>query len=306
MREYVGPVVLTLAMTAGLAAAITAADQRTFATPEDAVHALVDAVKAGNLDDVIAIFGPEGQALVDTSDPATARRNREVFVAAVAERWRIEPADARHRTLIIGNEDWPFPVPLVNTGKSWRFDTAAGREEVLARRIGQNELGAIATCHAYVAAQHRYARDAHDGKAAGLYASSLRSDPGRQNGLFWAAVHGGPRSPLGDLVADAAAEGRDISTPASAPVPFHGYYFRILTAQGAHAAGGARSYVVNGELAGGFALVAWPAQYDATGVMTFIVNQDGRVRQKDLGPETGRRVATITAYDPDASWQDVH
>jgi hypothetical protein len=306
MREYVIPVALTFAMMAGLPNLTSAAEQRTFATPEDAVHALVDAVKAGNLDEVIAIFGAEGQALVDTSDPATARRNREVFVAAVAERWRLDAADARHRTLIIGNEDWPFPVPLVNTGKSWRFDTAAGKEEVLARRIGQNELGAIATCHAYVAAQHRYARDGHDGKSAGLYASSLRSDPGRQNGLFWHAAHGEPLSPLGDLVADAAAEGRDISRTAAAPIPFHGYYFRILTSQGAHATGGTRSYLVNGELAGGFALVAWPAQYDATGVMTFIVNQDGIVRQKDLGPDTGRRVATITAYDPDASWQGVH
>jgi hypothetical protein len=306
MREFAIPVALTFALMAGPPTVTSAAEQRTFPTPEDAVHALVDAVKAGNLDEVIAIFGPEGQALVDTSDPATARRNREVFVAAMAERWRLEAGDARHRTLIIGNEDWPFPVPLVTAGKSWRFDTGAGKEEVLARRIGQNELGAIATCRAYVGAQLRYARDGHDGKSAGLYASSLRSDPGRQNGLFWQSAHGEPRSPLGDLVADAAAEGRQISQATSAPLPFHGYYFRILSAQGAHASGGARSYVVNGELAGGFALVAWPAQYDATGVMTFIVNQDGIVRQKDLGPDTGRRVETMTAYDPDASWQDVH
>lgn len=275
----------------------------TFATPEAAVKALQDAVSSGKLDAVIAIFGTDGQALADASDPETGKRNREVFLAAIAEKWHLVNAGTNRKTLVIGNEDWPFPVPLVKKGTSWQFDTAAGKEEVLARRIGNNEIAAIDTCRAYVAAQRRYARDAHDGKPAGLYATAFSSTPGRQDGLFWPTTHGQKPSPLGDLVAKAAADRADSSrTPGS---PFQGYYFRILTAQGAHATGGAKSYVVDGNLSGGFALVAWPAQYDATGVMTFIVNQDGIVRQKDLGPATATSAAKIAAYDPDPSWHVV-
>jgi hypothetical protein len=295
---------VTAVVAAGPVSSARAVDQRTFATPEDGVRALVDALKSGKLDQVIAIFGPDGQALVDSSDVATARRNREVFIAAVAERWGLETVDATHRTLIIGNEDWPFPVPLVLTGGAWRFDTAAGKEEVLSRRIGRNELAVIAACREYVAAQRRYALEGHDGKPSGLYAAAFRSDPGKRNGLYWPAVRGEERSPLGDLVADAAAEGRDLERAATPSSPFHGYYFKILTAQGPHARGGARSYLVNSELAGGFALVAWPAQYDATGVMTFLINQEAVIRQKNLGRDTPRARA-MTAYDPDASWQEV-
>ena len=295
----------SIVVTLALACVVSAADApRSYATPEDAVRALTDAVKAGKLDEVIAIFGTEGQALAESSDPATGRQNREVFVAAVAEQWHLVDAGANRKTLVIGNEEWPFPVPIRKVGARWQFDTAAGKEEVLARRIGRNELAAIATCRTYVAAQRRYAREGRDGKPAGLYAVKFHSDPGRQNGLYWPVRRGQPRSPLGDLVAQAAEEG-DTLEGRQAPSPFHGYYFRMLTAQGAHAAGGARSYVVDGQLSGGFALVAWPAQYDATGVMTFLVNQDGIVRQKDLGSDTAKSVAAITRYDPDASWHVV-
>jgi len=192
-------------------------------------------------------------------------------------------------------------VPIVKGADGWRFDTAAGKEEVLARRIGRNELDVIATCHAYVAAQRRYAQQAHDGKPAGIHATKFQSDPGKENGLYWPAAHGQKRSPLGDLVAEAAAEGRSRSEPS----PFHGYYFKILTGQGRAASGGARSYLVKGEMSGGFALVAWPAQYDATGVMTFIVNQDGIVRERDLGAQTDAIARKMTVYDPDASWLTV-
>ncbi len=195
-------------------------------------------------------------------------------------------------------------MPIAKSGARWRFDTAAGKEEVIARRIGRNELAAIATCRGYVIAQRRYARDGHDGKPAGVYARTFNSDPGRRNGLYWQPVHGEPRSPLGDLVADAAPE-HATGGSGREPTPFQGYYFRILTAQGPHAPGGASSYLVNDELTRGFALVAWPAQYDVTGVMTFVVNQDGVVRQKDLGPQTAASVAAMTRYDPDASWQTV-
>ena len=256
---------------------------RSFATPEDAVRALTAAVKAGNLPEVIAIFGPEGQALIDSSDAAAARRSREIFTAAVAERWHLENGAAGSRVLVIGNEDWPFPVPLVHDTDGWRFDTGAGKEEILARRIGRNELAAIFTCRAYVEAQHVYAARPHDDQPAGRYAVKFRSDPGRHNGLYWPAGHGEKLSPLGDLVAQAEQEGRSLGREA-APAPFHGYFFRILPAEG------------------GFALIAWPAQYDATGVMTFVVSHEGTVREKDLGPETDAAARAITAYKPDDSW----
>ena len=295
---------MCMALTAhSLIVAAQGPAQRTFATPEDAVRGLMEAVKAGNIDEMRAIFGPEGQELIASSDEATARSNREVFTVAAAEGWRLIDQGPNRKALIVGNEAWPFPVPLVKSGKSWRFDSAAGKEEVLARRIGRNELAVIGICRAFVAAQHRYAQQGHDGKREGLFASTVRSDPGKQNGLYWPAAKGQPRSPLGDLVAQAWEEGRQIGTDQR--TPFHGYYFKGLAAQGSAAPGGAKSYVVNGELSGGFALVAWPAQYDASGIMTFIVNQDGTVHEKDLGAKTDATVAAMTAYNPDASWRRV-
>jgi hypothetical protein len=280
--------------------------QRTFSSPEDAANALDQAVKSGNLDAVKAIFGPDSAAIVDSSDPETARRNQGVFAAAFAERWRLEPqSGGAGRVLVIGNEEWPFPIPLVAEGKQWRFDTAAGREEILDRRIGRNEIAAIRICSTYVAAQRLYARSGHDGRQAGIYAAAFRSAPGTQSGLYWPAGRHEPRSPLGDLVAEAAAEGKPIGGAGAEPAPFHGYYFRILTAQGNAAPGGARTYLQNGGLSGGFALVAWPAHYDVTGVMTFIVNQDGVVHEKDLGPETDRTARQMAAYDPDPTWSPI-
>jgi hypothetical protein len=278
--------------------------QRTFATPEEAVNALREVTKAGKLDDLLLIFGPDSQELVGSADPATARQNREIFTAATAEKWRLDSRDANHKTLVIGNEDWPFPVPLVKDAKGWRFDTAAGKEEVIDRRIGRNELAAIGTCHTYVSAQRRYAQQGHDGKPAGLFARSFTSDAGKQNGLYWPSAPQQPISPLGDLVAEAAQEGRTLGTGGK-PTPFHGYYFKILTGQGAAASGGAKSYLINDELSGGYALVAWPAQYDSSGVMTFVVNQDGVVFQKDLGPQTATEAAAMTVYNPASSWQRV-
>ena len=276
--------------------------QRTFNTPEEAVRALVDATKAKDLDQVISIFGNDGRELADSSDQATARRNREVFTAAAAERWQLVDQQDGSKVLVIGNESWPFPVPLVKDQAGWRFDTAAGKEEVVARRIGRNELAAIRICRTYVDAQRIYAQRGHDGQPAGLYAKAFRSDQGRQNGLFWHSARGEKRSPLGDLVAQAAEEGTDLAKSGAPPSPFHGYYFKILTAQGAAAPGGARDYIVDGKLSGGFALVAWPAQYDVTGIMTFIVNQDGVVYQKDLGPKTTQLANAMKLYNPDQTW----
>jgi hypothetical protein len=297
---------VTVLLLLGLTSASCARQpqERRFATPEEAVAALIASAKAGDLDEVLALFGPEGKELVASSDPETARKNRDVFEVATSERWRLADLRPDAKELIVGNEDWPFPVPIVKDAGGWRFDTAAGKEEILARRIGRNELAVIGTCHAYVTAQRLFAKNGHDGKPAGLYAVAFRSDPGKQNGLYWPAAKGAKRSPLGDLVAEAATDGRGLEENRP-PAPFHGYLFRILTAQGSKVPGGAKSYVVNGNLSGGFALVAWPAQYDASGVMTFVINQSGVVWQKDLGPETAKTVAAMKAYDPDASWTEV-
>ncbi len=262
--------------------------QRTFQTPEEAAQALNDAAKAQGNDGLMAIFGGDVKDLVDASDPTRSRRSRQVFNVAFKEGWRWIDQGTNGKTLVIGHESWPFPVPLVKEGNAWRFDTAVGKEEVIARRIGRNELAVIRLCQTYVKAQQLYARESHDGKPARLYATTLRSTAGQQNGLYWRAALGQKASPLGDLVAEASAEGRDLTQ--AQPSPFHGYYFRILTAQGPAAPGGAKNYITQDRMSGGFALVAWPAQYDATGVMTFIVNQDGSVRQKDLVRErTPRR-----------------
>ncbi len=278
---------------------------RVFASPEEAVKALFDTVKKGDVDGMLALFGTDGKELIASSDPAAARQNRQVFTVAAREQWRLEDAAPDRKTLVVGYEEWPFPVPLVKSAQGWQFDTAAGKEEVLARRIGRNELSAIATIRAYVGAQQRYAAQGHDGKQPGVYAGKFRSDPGKENGLYWPAGKGQKRSPLGDLVAEAAAEGRPVGGTTPQPTGFHGYYFKILTAQGKAAPGGAKNYVVKGDMTAGFALVAWPAQYDLTGVMTFVVNQDGSVRQKDLGPDTDAAARKMTAYNPDASWQEV-
>ena len=278
---------------------------RTFSSPEEAVQALIAAAKSGKRDEIIAIFGPDGQELADSSDPTTGRRNLQTFTAAAKERWHLTDNGADTKVLVIGNEDWPFPVPLTKDARGWRFDTAAGKEEVLARRIGRNELAVVRVAETYVAAQRLYARSGHDGQPAGLYARKLASDSGRQNGLYWQAKHGEKRSPLGDLVAQAAAEGTTLNTTGSSPSPFHGYYFKILTAQGPAAPGGARAYLVGGRMSGGFALVAWPAQYDVTGVMTFIINHDGILSEKDLGTGTDAAARSMALYDPDPSWTAV-
>jgi hypothetical protein len=280
------------------------AGPRTFATPEEATRALIDTVRANDLNGLLALFGPQSQELVDTSDQATGRRNREVFVAAVEEGFRLADKGPDRKELVLGNEEWPFPVPLVRGAAGWSFDAASGREEILNRRIGRNELAVIRIVQQYVAAQRAYAMTAHDGKRAGLFARRIGSDPGRQNGLYWAASRGEPRSPLGVLTAQAAEEAyrrRD----GEGPSPFHGYYFRILESQGKAAKGGAADYVVNGEMSGGFALVAWPVHYGASGVMTFIVNQDGVAYEKDLGKATPTAVKAITRYDPDQTWRPV-
>lgn len=269
-----------LAVTATLSCRSTSVGPQTFASPEDAAKALIAVAKRGTLDDLMKLLGPEAQPLVDSSDPQAARQNRQVFVVAAAEGWRLDDNGADGKLLIVGHESWPFPVPLVKREGRWLFDTAAGVEEVLARRVGRNELAVISACRTYVLAQRVYASRGHDGKPAGLYATALRSDPGRHNGLYWPVSRGEKRSPLGDLIAQAAEDGK---------LPFHGYRFKIVKSPDAS----------------GVALLAWPATYDATGVMTFVVSLDGTVREKDLGSETDRTVGGMNVYAVDATWQVV-
>jgi hypothetical protein len=299
-----------LLLAAGVAVTVTlgvlpscsrAPEAQTFASAREAAQALRAATDDQAGDRMRAIFGPEAGELLDTADPVAARRNRQVFAAAFDEHWELVD-DGPATTLVVGHESWPFPVPLVKDGARWRFDTAAGLEEVIARRIGRNELSAIQVSRAYVVAQRLYARRDHDGVPAGTYAMKLRSDAGRQNGLYWPAGRGENRSPIGELLAKASS---DRVSASDAPGPFHGYLFRILTGQGPSADGGARSYVEGGRMSGGFALVAWPATYDVTGVMTFIVNHDGRVYQRDLGPSTGAVASAMKTFDPDANWSAV-
>jgi hypothetical protein len=277
--------------------------QAKFATPEAAAAALLQAFKTEDMEKMEAIFGRGGIEAVASGDPVSDRHDREVIALAMEQSWRWAPHGADGKELIIGDEQWPFPIPLVRTGNDWRFDTEAGKEEVLARRIGGNELEAISVCRDYVGMQKEYAGQPRDGKPAGLFAQRLRSSPGRQDGLFWQAKRGERRSPLGGLVAEAEAEGYDRSKPESSP--FRGYRFRILTAQGTAAPGGKKSYVVNGDMSGGFALLAYPAKYGFSGVMTFVVGQDGVVYQKELGKDTAAQAARLTEYNPDESWTSV-
>jgi hypothetical protein len=277
--------------------------QMRFSTPEDAAVALVDAAKAANDQGLRALFGPEGDPVLHSGDPVMDQMSRDVFLVAYAEQASLMTVSATREVLYIGFEYWPFPVPLVKDDKGWRFDTAAGAQEILFRRIGRNELTTIGVCQAYVDAQKEYAADAHDGVAAGAYAQKIASTPGKQDGLYWKSKDSEQLSPLGEFAADAAAEG--YGPPAGQGTPFHGYYFRILTSADKSAAGDAGNYIVNGAMRGGFALIARPAVYDSSGVMTFIVNQDGVVYQKDLGPQTPKMAAAISRFNPDLGWQKV-
>jgi hypothetical protein len=277
------------------------AQQKNFATPEDAVVALVDATKADDTRALRSLFGADGDKVIASGDPVMDQRGREVFLVAYGERAALMTVDPSREILYIGNEDWPFPIPLVKENQAWRFDTAAGAQEILYRRIGRNELTTIRVCQAYVDAQQEYAGKAHDGKAVGVYAQKIASTAGRHDGLYWKSDDPEQLSPLGDFAAEAAAEGYPHG--AGQTTPYHGYYFRILTSEGP--ASGGRSYLINGQMRNGFALIAYPAVYGVSGVMSFIVNQDSQVYEKDLGPTTSTVAAGIDRYDPSSGWTKV-
>jgi len=278
--------------------------QESFATPDDALKAVVDDLKADNLTDLVKIFGPAIEPILNSGDPVADQNARERFVAAAETNHRFDGSGDKI-TLIIGKDDWPFPIPLKKVGERWQFDTAEGKEEILDRRIGENELSTIQTMLAYVDAQGDYADFQRQRRGTPEYAPRLLSTPGKMDGLYWPAQMGEPQSPLGPLVATARAAGYRRSAKTEEPSPYHGYLFQVLTAQGANAPGGAIDYIVNGRMIGGFGLVAWPARYGDSGVMTFIVNHDDVVYQKNLGPQTARLAPVISRFDPDPSWQKV-
>jgi hypothetical protein len=276
----------------------TAETQRRFATPDAAARALAAAVRNPDpAKHLLKVLGPEGEEIVSSGDPVDDAAARKRFAAALGARMRVEQSDDGAMAILhVGRDDWPFPIPIVRDTEGWRFDTAAGKEELLNRRIGRNELAAIAVCRAYVDAQKEFAERSH------TYARSFRSTPGKQDGLYWETT-GADESPFGPLVATAATEGYRVPAEADASrAPYHGYFFRILDAQGAHAPGGAKSYVKDDRMSGGFALVAWPAERGSSGIMTFIVGPQGVVFQKDLGDGTAEAAKAITTFDPDRSW----
>jgi hypothetical protein len=273
--------------------------QEQFNTPDAAVDALVSAARSGDAKAIVAVLGPDGNAIVSSGDPVADSNTREKFVAAYDVKHAIEPEGDGTQTLIIGDDDWPFPIPLVNKGGEWQFDTGAGLDEILRRRVGRNELSAIEVARAYVQAQNEYAELDPAGLGRGVYAQRIVSHPGKKDGLYWPTAEGQPPSPLGELAAQASAEGYKAG---KASIPYHGYYYRILTRQGADASGGAYDYLVKGKMRGGFALLAFPAEYGNSGIMTFMVNHDGKVFQKDLGPQTAKLARRIESFAPDQTW----
>ncbi len=285
---------------------LVAALEQRFDSPQAAVDALKTAVEARDTNALHAIFGPEAHALV-SADVVQAAQARQAFVSRLKEKVTLVPDGQSKELLQLGTDNWPFPIPLIKQEGQWFFDTVAGKQEILDRRIGADELGAIHVCLAYVEAQREYASQDRNGDEVLEYAQHLRSTPGTHDGLYWSTRTGDELSPLGPLVAQAWFEGyrRKARILTEAQSPYHGYYFKILTRQGKHAPGGKYNDIINGHMIAGFALVAWPAQWDNTGVMTFIVNQQGKVFQKNLGPKTSRIASSMTTYDPDKSWTPV-
>jgi hypothetical protein len=269
-----------------------------FATPEAAVAALVAALEKDDTAALAGLLGPGTQELLSSGDAVADKTDRAEFLAQYKAKHSIA-ADGDRMMLSVGDNAWPMPIPLVQRDGKWVWDGAAGADEIIYRRVGENELGAIDVMYGYVNAQNAYASEGRDGDPAGIYALKLISDAGLHNGLYWPTAEGETPSPAGPFVAAAAAEGY---AAGAGRVPYHGYYYRLLYAQGPNANGGAREYFKDGLLTEGFAGIAWPADYGSSGVMTFIVNQDGVVFQKDLGEDTATLVEGIKSFDPDASW----
>ena len=275
--------------------------QRGFATPELAAEAMAAAAHSDDAHALLQVLGPDGEKVVQSGDPVADHEGRQRFARAYDTAHHIESQGADAYTLVIGPENWPLPIPIVRSGDTWHFDTAASVQKILDRRVGRNELNVIEVCRAYVEAQREYASVDRLGDGRHEYARHFESTAGRHDGLYWEPAPGQEESPLGPLVVKARAEGYTDESGIR-PAPYHGYFYKILTRQGARAPGGAKDYLVDGHMTGGFALVAFPARWGDSGIMTFIVNQDGIVFEKNLGPDTESAARAIDEYDPDASW----
>jgi hypothetical protein len=286
--------------------ALLAAQEQRFASSDDAVKALTAAADNKDTNALNTIFGPEAHNLI-SADPVQASNGLAKFSRRISERVASVPKSDSKIELNIGYDAWPFPIPLVKDNGQWFFDTAAGQEEILNRRVGRNELDMIRVCNAYVEAQRQYAGVDRMGDGVMQYAQHLRSTPGSHDGLYWHAEPGEDASPLGPLIAAARGEGytHQSKIMTETQVPYHGYYFKVLTRQGRHAPGGKYDYIINGHMVAGFALVAWPAEWGNSGVMTFIVNQEGKVHEANLGPRTASIALKMTAYDPNSDWKSV-
>jgi hypothetical protein len=295
-----------VAMLLGLALSPAFAEDaavKTFPSYKAAVAAFVTAVTANDEVAVTSMIGAKAQDLLTSGDAVQDENARQSFLARYKEAHALVRKDPDKVLLTVGKSAWELPFPIVRVDGAWRFDADAGAQELVYRRIGQNELDAIKVCRALYEAQKSYAASAHDGNPSGLYAQRFRSDPGTQNGLYWDAKPGEPESPAGALVAQATSEGYGATPDSGKPTPFHGYYYRIIKSQGAHARGGAKEYVQDGKMNGGFAIVAYPAEYRGSGVMTFIVSARGRVYEKDLSANSDQQATSLEVFDPDSSWK---
>jgi hypothetical protein len=300
LSRIILPAALAFAPLAG--ATFSAHAQQKFKSPDEAVTVFVAAVRADDLRDMIRILGPEGRDIVVSGDPVADQTARAAFLIAYDLKHQIVKEGEDRADLVIGKNDWQLPIPLVQKSGAWQFDAVSGRREVLLRRIGRNELAAIQTALAYVDAQNDYASMNPEGQKVDTYAQRIVSSPGKKDGLYWPAGANESQSPLGEAFASATIQGYRTGAE---PIPYHGYYYKVLTTQGPHAPGGAMNYVVKGNMIGGFGLLAYPAEYGNSGVMSFIVNHAGVVLQRDLGPNTARIASRMTAFDPDPSWRQV-
>ena len=316
VSQIVRQAIVTLLLVAGGSASAPAAfqageprpaqtpQQKTFQAPEQAVAALIESLRTNDKTEMAAVLGPGSERVISSGDPYADEIQLHKFLDAYDSKHALVQ-EGGHVILDVGPNDWPLPIPLVKTGEGWRFDTEAGAQEVINRRIGRNEIGAIRTCLAYVDAQQDYFDLFKQVTGQGAYAQRLVSSRGNYDGLYWPPAEGIPSSPLEPLVSRAIEEGYPGETVGGKPTPYYGYFYRILTAQGPNAPEGAMSYIQNGKMTRGFALLAWPASYGNSGVMTFEVNQDGIVFQKDLGPETAKQASEIMRFDPYFSWARV-
>ena len=284
----------------------TEGGQEAFASPEAAVVALIMAIRDDQTEDIVKILGPDSRNLVYSGDEVADDEARDRFAAAYVKAHKIQQDGHDKAVLILGTKGWPFPIPLVKQGKAWRFDTQAGEEEILDRRIGRNELNAIQVSRAVVDAQRDYAARVHASNGIVEYAQHFISSLGKHDGLYWPTKPDQVQSPIGPLLANARAGGYGEKNQPGKREPYHGYYYRIIKKQGKDAPGGAFDYLVNGHMIGGFALVAFPAKYGVSGIMTFIVNQDGIVYQKNLGPDTATIAHRMAVFNPDKTWTPVN